>query len=417
MTPETSCAASGARPLRRSWRMPRWMRWCGLAVAAASAAAACTTQASPPSREVSLEPVEPLPDAQVREAPVLELDEFQVGFFAYGEGGDDITGAVAAARVAIIADPEAWWKALRDDAPDFWEGLPPGYQVPSMAERVASAPAQWITTGADGTAVGEREPGKHYIYCAVAPGVDDLVAGCSEPKYHREDPRQYSIYFSDGRALFMSAADDAKDGSSHYSNLMLRRSATLDPVKVAYLDRVMLDWSDDEYPEGWYPNNLGVLAVIEDANIGQWWRAISGNDELALSVVWSEGLERPIYTATRWSGSHQDTDPGLRSHERPSYLRVSRATFEAAPAQYLRNADSIAEITLDAGDYLLCAVKLSTTARSRLFTSHVSSCVYEDIIGPHETVIDDISGEIFYGIREQPRTEGARLLTILRPRE
>ena len=344
---------------------------------------------------------------------MLEFDASQVGFFAYGEGGDDTTAAVAGARVAIIDDPEAWWKALRDDVPDGMEALPPGYQVRSTPERIASAPAQWITTGADGTAVGDWQAGKDHLYCAVAAGVDDLIAGCSQWQ-RGPGARLNSIYFSNGRAFFMSAADDAKDGSSHYSNLMLRRSDTLDPVKVTYVVRTLLDWSDDEYPEGWYFHKTGALAVIEDADIGQWWRAISKTDELALSVVWSEALEYPIYTATQWSGSHQNTDPGLRSSERPSYLKVSRATFDAAPAQYLIiEADSIAEVTLDAGDHLLCSLRLSTAGRTGLGSSSVVSCVYEDIVGPHDTVIDDVSGEIFYGIREQTMTEGASLLRKL----
>ena len=354
---------------------------CSLLVAAALLCAACSRGPGPATPETA-----PTTAAPVVEAPVLEVGPGGAAFFAYGEGGDEATAAIAGARIAIIDDPDAWWKALRDDAPDGMEALPPGYQVRSTAERIAAAPAKWITTGADGTALGEERKGR--VYCAVAPGVDDLIAGCSEWQHFRGVP--ISIYFSNGRALFMSAADDALDGSSHYSNLMWRRSASLDPVRVAYVGITHMDFSDEQYPEGWYFANVGRVAVIEDAEIGQWWRVISQDDELAPSA---------------WSGSQLGDEPQMGPFVR---LRFPSEALDSAPAQYLDlSGDRVPEVTLAAGDYLLCDL----SRPDRRGDVGIFGCIYEDITGPHDTVIEIQSdGDAFYDFREKTSTAGAALL-------
>ena len=147
--------------------------------------------------------------------PYETIPPGELRFFAYGEGGDESTAAIAGVRIAIIDDPDAWWKALRDDAPDFWEGLPPGYRVKISPERLETAPAAFVVTADDGTAVAPVDTGRDYLYCAVAPDADDLIAGCSD----RQDGSDvYSVFFSSGRAYFISRGDDLGDGSSHYSN-------------------------------------------------------------------------------------------------------------------------------------------------------------------------------------------------------
>lgn len=59
--------------------------------------------------------------------------------------------------------------------------IPPGVRVQSTAEKLAAAPARFITTGFDGTAeihINYIDDGAYdYSSCVISPIVDDLMAG------------------------------------------------------------------------------------------------------------------------------------------------------------------------------------------------------------------------------------------------
>ena len=411
---------------------------CGLLVAAALLCAACggdpgsatpetassraqavdATGSSQPSSTIAVPVVDATGSSQpsstiavpVVEAPALELGESEVGFFAYGDGGDEATGAIAGVRIAIIDDPDAWWKALRDDAPDFWEGLPPGYRVKISPERLETAPAAFVVTADDGTAVAPVDTGRDYLYCAVAPDADDLIAGCSD----RQDGSDvYSVFFNSGRAYFISRRDDLGDGSSHYSNYIAREHWPSDQVRVTFVSRVLLDFSDEDHPEGVTFTRGDPFAVIDDADVGKWWSVVSQRHDLALSVAfeYSAGLEQSIFTAAEWSGAFLDTDPRLRPFQRPSYMHVSQQDFDAAPARYITTgAGGTADLHLTAGHYIFCQVQFDTAGRQGMGSVSITDCIHEDITGPHDTVIEYSASEASHGIKELNRGDGGRVL-------
>lgn len=302
----------------------------------------------------------------------------EVQVFAYGEGGDPDTAAVAGARIAIIDDPQAWWNALRDDAPDHWEALPPGYRVQSTVQLLASAPAQWVTTGADGTAVSTIKPEPDYLYCAVSPAADDIVAGCTQQTspYPRGRPVHLPIYFSGGRAYFMT--EDSRDGSVHYEQYQLRRNWPQDPVRVVFVNRYYFDYGPE--PE-YFESPWSTLVVIHDTDVGAWWDTVSQDGELALSSRDGRGQTLP-YTAVEWGGSHYNSDA-----KDFRFVRLSQERFESSPARYpLRGTDYTAEAFLVPGDYLFCAI-------SSTFPTTIDLCAFADILPSQGTVIEKGSAQ------------------------
>ena len=351
--------------------------------------------------------VVPPPEPSVPQVLVAELDGTNVGFFAYGDGGDAATGVLAGVRIAVIEDPQAWWKALRDDTPDGMEALPPGYQVKAAAGRLQEAPARIVTTGADGTAVADRATDRsRYLYCALSPDVEDLIAGCSDP---HQDAGYYSVYFSAGRAYFISLRGDRSDGSSHYGNFLLRRDWPTDPLTVTLVSVVALDFSDEQYPDGVYYRNGDTFAVVADADMGRWWSEISQGDSLALSLVFLEHFRVSVYAAAEWSGSHRSTDPELRWDEQVNLLRVPDDRLKSAPAQYLTtDADGTAQVSLTAGNYLICLVgQLDAAGNPR--GARILDCIYEDITAA-DTVIEYIDGAEWFNFAERTKAEGIRVL-------
>ena len=282
------------------------------------------------------------PVVSVVEQPRLELGESEVGFFVYGEGGDDKTAAVAGVRVAVIEDPEAWWKALREDAPDAMAGLPPGYRVEFDPVRLESAPARIVTTAADGTAVAPRGAGHWYLFCVLSTESPGVVAGCTERlHYLHRYPLGFRIYLSRGSAYFMD--HDGYDRASHYEQYQQRGGWSRDPVEAVFVSRVFLDFSDDEFPEGWYFIERGVFAVVADSDIDDWWRAMSQDGALAISM---EDDHNEV-TISEWGSSNRFT----------AVFEVRGDIFEAAPATYVSvGAGGAGTTMLAPGDYLFCVV-------------------------------------------------------------
>ena len=313
-------------------------------------------------------------------------------FFAYGDGGDDVTRALEGVVFAVIEDPEGWWKALRDDAPDHWGALPPGYQVQSTPERVQSAPAQLVSTAADGVALAPVEPGRHYLFCAMSPTVAGLVAGCTPQMHYPKYAAGLHVYFSGGRAYFIE--HDRTDDSLHYEQYQRRGNWSQDPVSAAFVARVFLDFSDDDVPHGWYFVKGGVFAVVADADIDDWWRAVSRDGTFVISTE----PETARYTISEWGSSNQFAP----------LLEVPGDTFESAPATYVSIGDGgVGTTMLAPGDYLFCILGLYGHPGT------VGRCQYEDIADSHDVVIEYGMGEEGASFAEHSKSKGLRTLNEL----
>ena len=109
-----------------------------------------------------------------------------VRFVAYGDfdSDDDVPcGMLPEVRIAVVEadDRLNWWEAVGGSELGIEGFIPPGTRVLTSAERLAAAPAQFVTTGADGTAemlVAYDPKIRVYSVCAILPG-DDLIAGCN----------------------------------------------------------------------------------------------------------------------------------------------------------------------------------------------------------------------------------------------
>ena len=188
---------------------------------------------------------------------------------------------------------------------------------------------------------------------------DDLIAGCSDMRGYNYHASYYSVYFSAGRAYFISFGDDLSDGSSHYGNFLLRQGSGADPVTVKFVWRHVLDWQDEHYPDGYYFANQGLFAVVGGEDVGDWWDAISRGGELALSVAGDFHGE----FAAPWGSS--DAMSAL--------VGVPGEVFDSAPAEYVSIVPgSYGTAMLAPGDYLFCVVGFAEL-------SVVSDCTYEDI--------------------------------------
>ena len=111
-------------------------------------------------------------------------DSYTVRFVAYGDidSDDDVPcGMLPGTRIAIIHQKrdenvlQNWWEAVGGDELGIEKFIPLGARVPTTAEKLSNAPAQFITTvttGADGTAMVsisyDREQGD-YSLCAIRP--------------------------------------------------------------------------------------------------------------------------------------------------------------------------------------------------------------------------------------------------------
>ena len=337
-----------------------------------SSAGTASTLPSELSTPVGTEPVV----SPIVPGPYGTIPPGELRFFAYGEGGDAETGALAGVRVAVIGDPQAWWEAVRDDAPADWEVLPPGYRVWTSRLRLESAPARFVTTDDDGTVTVTVDPAQSYLLCVAAADVYDVIAGCSQDlRYVRNVGGGFHVYLSGGRAYVMSVDNDYRDGNLHYEQFLLGDTWERDPVKVTFLHQIVTDFGED------YFSSLGRLAVVHDDDIGTWWNTISQDDKLALSIL--NTREFPYYAAAEWSGSFRRHDPDLPPREQLGSLDVSSRQFDSAPAQYATiGADFTAEIDLSPGNYLLCAVG----------SKDIGSCIYEDIAASRDTVVYLLSG-------------------------
>jgi len=376
------------RSLKSKRRSTRWI-WqvsslCALAVGAAcsdgSGAAPSrvpteSTAASAPA--VTTTTVEPAPSS----VPYPQFDEdveVRVRFIAYGDvdPNDDIDfGMIPDVRIAVITYRASsdWWNTVGSEISEEFPGaellIPPGAQMQSTAEAIAASPIDFVTTGPGGTAetyLNPLKPSRSFSICVISP-VDDLIAGCSlreriwsEAINEWRDPTFFYIYFSNGRAYI----DQGLDGSERYYRFLYgdrdSYSSSSEPATITLVGTGQIGIDVPPITNHLAP---GVsIAVINDADIGAWWTAVSDdgaavNDlgQYALSVLfgWEFGWGIPYGSETR--------------------ERVRQNT----PVHYI-NIDwpGILEVSMAPGSYLFCNVTYET----------ISHCDYESIAAAQDYV-------------------------------
>ena len=300
-----------------------------------------------------------------------------------GDGGVGF-GVVPDMRVAVIdkADLGDWWSAVGGDALGIRELVPPGVQVQATAAGLESAPAQWVTTGPDGTAeisLTFTEP-KYSLFCVVSPVVDNLIAGCTRHVRRIWTVDTLYMYFSHGRA-FLTAGSDTSERYQRFLDegepvTRTRRSLTGPRQYIATATIVAISHGDIGYN---YLSPGVRIAIIEDADIGEWWTAISDNGEVDLNQ----------YLVYGWPNN--------------GGVYYNPETLETAPARIVTTGpDGSVEVELTVGTYLFCYISTAITG-----------CDYEKISASQPNIFQVFSGELGSGIYKHSESGGRKAMRIV----
>lgn len=343
---------------------PTWIFTCGLLAAAASTA--CTTQGTlapqDPTAHVSLSTVcdvAPLNETTKASDVSEGSNTIPIRFVVYGDvdSDDDLPcGMMSNVRIAIIEwnsdnDLRDWWEAVGGNELGTERFAPPGVRVPSTAEKLSDAPAQFVTTGPEGTVetllTSYQERFNNYIFCAISP-INNIIVGCdyifSTPKFDLSYIPTVYIYFTHGHAIF-----DMWD-SDRYQRFL---NSTSTAGQVATVTVSVLSFDDIyEPPDLDYAPYANVdIAIIGDAHLNTWWTAIS---EVAPNQL--------------------ESDKFFVSSEILAHDWVYVTTT---------GSDGLAQTALTPGDYLVCSLTHSGNAR----------CAYENLPSGHHVLgVDYWSG-------------------------
>ena len=303
-----------------------------------------------------------------------------VRFVAYGDvdSDDDMhCGMLPDVRIAVVGTDDRlnWWKAVGGDELGIEKFIPPGARVPTTAERLATAPAQFVTTGADGTAdmlVAYAPEFRVYSVCAILPG-DDLIAGCNNNDLRIEESTLNStvyIHLSHGHAILEVESSDRYQrflngtaSSTAPATIMFEATSFDDTMDISdsLLEYILEDISNNisEHPD--YDDMVRSFAqpidgldviVVDSAHVNAWWTVVSN------------------------SGVHE-------LEERR--LRVDSELLEHDWVHVVNtDQDGLAETVLPPGDYLICSVT---------YRDGDLDCVYENLAsGNHKFYVEFWNG-------------------------
>ena len=153
---------------------------------------------------------------------------------------------------------------------------------PSAGESVEgpSVELSWSVSDADGTAHAELDRSTLYMFCAVSPTDDRLIAGCTsdpDPLNHSFGrPVTLHIVFSHGRAC-LGAQDPAartapNPGADTEATVAVIATQPAFPSYANALGELVWTYLD--------PNQ--DIAIIADADMGRWWDTVSDGSPAAL---------------------------------------------------------------------------------------------------------------------------------------
>ncbi len=294
----------------------------------------------------------------------------RVRFIAYGDidPNDDIDfGVIPDVRIAVIKNRESpdWWNTVGGGVlEELPHGsrmfIPPGAQIQSTAEAIAASPIDFITTGPDGTAETYLKSSESFSVCVISP-VEDLIAGCSlSESIYRESYIPFYVHFSNGRAYI----EREQEGSERYYRFLHGRRDSYDPLsEPATITLVAIGQIGTDVPPFIDFLAPGVsIAVVNDADIGMWWTAVS-DDGAAVHDLDSYPLAVALGWEFGWGIPY-----GSETHE-----RVRQNT----PVRYIDiDWPGILEVSMAPGNYLFCDITYE----------HVSHCDYEGIAAAQDYV-------------------------------
>ena len=296
----------------------------------------------------------------------------RVRFVAYGDvdPDDDIPfGVILDVQIAVITTRESadWWNTIGGDTlGELLSGaqmyIPPGAQIQSTAEDIAASPIDFVTTGSDGTAETYLDPSQYFSVCAVSP-VDEIIAGCnlSESVWRMRDGNPiFYIYFSHGHAYI----ENEQNGSERYHRFLYgdhdSYSPSEEPAVVTFISTAHTGTDVPPFIDYLAPG--ASVAVIDDADIGAWWTAVSNNEtaapdlgpySLSVSLDWEFG----------W---------GI-----PYDMEVRKRVVQSVPVRIIDIGwPGIIEVDMAPGDYLLCHVTYE----------FIADCNYDNIAAAQDYI-------------------------------
>ena len=355
-------------------RNPRWIRR-GLWIGVLAAGVACSGQfgsapSSVPTESTTASSTTTEVELHTLPYPSTEEDEekVRVRFVAYGDvdPNDDIPfGMMPDVRIAVIPTTSAaWWNAVRsDDWDDIPPGsrmyIPPGAQIQSTAEKIATSPIDFIVTGSDGTTETYLNPSNAFKVCTIHP-LDELIAGCSltERIYKKPNPIFY-IYFSHGRSYI----ENSQDGSERYYRYLygdldsynsFGEPATVTLVSTGYTGTDVPPFIDFLAPGA-------SLAVVDDSDIGEWWTAVSDG----VAAV-TEGEKYPL------SVSSWEFGWGI-----PFNMEVRERVLQSVTVRIIDIGwPGIIKVDMAPGNYLLCHITYE----------FIADCNYDNIVAAQDYI-------------------------------
>ena len=280
-------------------------------------------------------------------------------FVVYGDvdSDDDLPcGMLSNVRIAIIEwDSDSslrnWWEAVGGNELGTERLAPPGARVPSTADKLSEAPAQFVTTGPDGTVetllISYQERFNNYMFCAISP-IDNTIAGCDHilaaPRSDSSHIPTVYIYFTHDHAVFDMWSSD------RYQRFLHRTDTA---GQIATITVSVLSFDDIyEPPDSNYAPYANIdIAIISDAYLNTWWTSISEIESNRLEV-------------DRFFVSSE-----ILAHD---WVYMTKT-----------DSDGLAQTALPPGDYLVCSLTHSGNAR----------CVYENLASGHHVLgVDYWSG-------------------------
>lgn len=234
------------------------------------------------SQPVPVSPISPVaftPSAVCDVAPLGEPvrtggDAVTVRFVVYGDvdSDDDVPcGMIPNVRIAIInqaglnsAREEEdnmlnWWTAVGGDELGVKRLIPPGVRVPTSAENLSVAPAQFVTTGPDGIAETSIAYEDDYSLCVISPD-NALIAGCYHHLRLQIVPNHITIY----TYLIHGHADIEAWNSDRYQRFLDGTGITETPTTVTFAAIL----SGEEVPTLPFPDT--EIVIIGDAHVNAW---------------------------------------------------------------------------------------------------------------------------------------------------
>ena len=384
----------GCRSLKSKRRNTRWV-WQVLSLCALAAGVACSGQSEAVPSFVPAESTAAsatsvtTTTAELRTVPLPSVDEdededveVRIKFIAYGDvdPNDDIAfGMIPDLQIAVITERElqGWWNAIVARDLGYISYPPPGAQIQSAVEDIASLPIDSIITGSEGTVETYLKPSEIFLVCVISP-VDLLIAGCGDRESTgRWREMVFYIYFSHGRAYI----NRDPDGSERYRRFLYGHqdsySPTSEPTTLTFISTTYVDELSIYDSVGNHLEPGVSVAIIKDPDIGVWWESVLDFNKATI-------IDDGVYPLNVDNSS----EFGWKI---PHNYKAQEAILESTIST---DSGGMIDIDLTPGDYMFCHL-----------TRYIIGCNYEYIAATQTYVF-----KVDYGVWKLSDSEGKQLL-------